>query len=166
MSIRPLARLLAKTTPLAIWNRVPRRLRWIACWPLLLCIYLAGFLASEIMADMMLQTVMRMHWSRAVAISPILADILHMLIVLPAISFLVPSHQHFVVFGFAAMVGIATLVALSTLLTGDYLAAQPVWPSSYRLEDWYWRPFRDVMNCIVVLAIVVWYGVRLQRHQP
>ena len=76
------------------------------------------------------------------------------------------SHQHFVVFGFAAMVGIATLVTLSTLLTGDYLAAQPVWPSSYRLEDWYWRPFRDVMNCIVVLAIVVWYGVRLQRHQP
>ena len=48
----------------------------------------------------------------------------------------------------------------------DYLAAQPVWPSSYRLEDWYWRPFRDVMNCVVVLAIVVWYGVRLQRHQP
>jgi hypothetical protein len=83
-------------------------LRWIACWPLLLCIYLAGFLASEIMADMMLQTVMRMHWSRAVAISPILADILHMLIVLPAISFLVPSHQHFVVFGFAVMVGIAS----------------------------------------------------------
>ena len=118
MSIRPLARLLAKTTPLAIWNRVPRRLRWIACWPLLLCIYLAGFLASDIMADMMLQTVMRMHWSRAVAISPILADIMHMLIVLPAIRFLVPSHQHFVVFGFAVMVGIASLVALSTLLTG------------------------------------------------
>ena len=119
MSIRPLAHLLAETTPLAIWNRAPRRLRWIACWPLLLCIYLAGFLASDIMADMMLQTVMRMHWLRAVAISPILADILHMLIVLLAISFRVPSHQHFVVFGFAVVVRIATLVALSTLLTGD-----------------------------------------------
>ncbi|MBL6672257.1 MAG: hypothetical protein ISQ31_04965, partial [Alphaproteobacteria bacterium] len=108
---------------------------------------------------------MRLHWSYALTISPILADILHMLIVLPAIRLLVPARQHFVVFGFALIVGIATLSAVSTLLTSDYLTAQPVWPSAYQLEDWYWRPFRDVINCIVVLAIVIWYGMRLHRHQ-
>ena len=85
----------------------------------------------------------------------ILADFLHMLIVLPAIRLLVPARQHFVVFGFALIVGIATLSAVSTLLTSDYLTAQPVWPSAYQLEDWYWRTFRDVINCIVVLAIVI-----------
>ena len=96
----------------------------------------------------------------------ILADFLHMLIVLPAIRLLVPARQHFVVFGFALIVGIATLSAVYTLLTSDYLTAQPVWPSAYQLEDWYWRPFRDVINCIVVLAIVIWYGIRLHRDQP
>ena len=111
---------------------------------------------SHIMANMLLQTVMRLHSSYALTISSILADILHMLIVLPAIRLLVPARQHFVVFGFALMVAIATLSAVSTLLTNDYLTAQPVWPSAYQLEDCYWRPFRDVINCIVVLAIVIW----------
>ena len=141
-------------------------MRWIACWPVLLCIYLVGFQISHIMANMLLQTVMRLHWSYALTISPILADILHMLIVLPAIRLLVPASQHFVVFGFALIVGIATLSAVSTLLTSDYLTAQPVWPSAYQLEDWYWRTFRDVINCIVVLAIVIWCGIRLHRDQP
>lgn len=145
---------------------MPLRVRWIACWPVLLCIYLVGFQISHIMANMLLQTVMRLHWSYALTISPILANILHMLIVLPAIRLLVPARQHFVVFGFAHIVGFATLSAVSTLLTSDYLTAQPVWPSAYQLEDWYWRPFRDVINCIVVLAIVIWYGIRLHRDQP
>ena len=141
-------------------------MRWIACWPVLLCIYLAGFQISHIMANMLLQTVMRLHWSFALTISPILADILHILIVLPAIRLLVPARQHFVVFGFAHIVGFATLSAVSTLLTRDYLTAQPVWPSAYQLENWYWRPFRDVVKYIVVLAIVIWYGIRLHRDQP
>ena len=144
---------------------MPLRVRWIACWPVLLCIYLVGFQISHIMANMLLQTVMRLHWSYALTISPILANILHMLIVLPAIRLLVPARQHFFVFGFAHIVGFATLSAVFTLLTSDYLTAQPVWPSAYQLEDWYWRPFRDVINCIVVLAIVIWYGIRLQRDQ-
>ena len=141
---------------------MPLRVRWIACWPNLLCIYLAGFQISHIMANMLLQTVMRLHWSYALTISPILVDILHMLIVLPAIRLLVPARQHFVVFGFALIVG----MAVSTLLTSDCLTAQPVWPSAYQLEDWYWRPFKDVINCIVILAIVIWYGIRLHRDQP
>ena len=140
-------------------------MRWIACWPVLLCIYLVGFQISHIMANMLLQTVMRLHWSYALTISPILANILRMLIVLPAIRLLVPARQHFVVFGFALIVGIATLSAVSTLLTSDYLTAQPVWPSAYQLEDWYWRTFRDVIDCIVVLAIVIWFGMRLEGHQ-
>ena len=165
MSMRPFTRFLNRKTPSALWNKMPLRVRWIACWPVLLCIYLAGFQISHIMANMLLQTVMRLHWSYALTISPILADILHMLIVLPAIRLLVPARQHLVVFGFALIVGIATLSAVSTLLAKDYLTAQPVWPSAYQLEDWYWRPFRDVINCIVVLAIVIWYGMRLHRHQ-
>ena len=144
---------------------MPLRVRWIACWPVLLCIYLAGFQISHIMANMLLQTVMRLHWSYALTISPILADILQILIVLPAIRLLVHSRPHSGDCGTALIVGIATLSAVSTLLTSDYLTAQPVWPSAYQLEDWYWRPFRDVINCIVVLAIVSWYGMRLHRHQ-
>ena len=100
---------------------MPLRVRWIACWPVLLCIYLAGFQVSHIMANMLLQTAMRLHWSYALAISPILADILLLLIVLPAIRLLVPARQHLVVFGFALIVGIATLSAVSTLLAKDYL---------------------------------------------
>ena len=163
--MRQFTRFLTGKMPSALWNKMPLRVRWIACWPVLLCIYLAGFQISHIMANMLLQTVMRLHRSYALTISPILADILNMLIVLPAIRLLVPARQHFVVFGFALIVGIATLSAVSTLLTSDYLKAQPGWPSAYQLEDWYWRPFRDVINCIVVLAIVIWCAIHLHRDQ-
>jgi len=142
---------LSPTRLLGLWTALPARVRWIVCWPLLATLYLVTFQISGIAADMLLQTILRIPWQYAHIMSPILADVMHLALVLPAIRILVPTRQHVVIFGFAAIVLLASALALHQFLADRANAAEDSWRSA-----------RDLGNCLIVLAIIGWYGVRLK----
>jgi len=133
-----------------LWTSLPVRARWVVCWPLLAGIYLASFQITAILADALLQTILRIPPQTARVGSPVLADVLHMALMLPAIRLLVPARQHVVIFGFAAVVLLASVMAFSQFLSDRMNASAESWRST-----------RDLVNCLVVLALVSWYGVRL-----
>lgn len=151
------------------WSSLPLTVRWVACWPVLAATYLVTFQLSAIIADLMLLTVFTLPAEMAATVSPILADVIHMSIMLPVIRRLVPSHQHVVILGFALIVALVTMVAGHRLAT-DLLAGNIPWPPQFwppttgSLEDWSWRSARDFLNCLVVLVMVGGYGFRLWRQ--
>lgn len=138
---------------LTYWQRLPLGLRWVLCWPFLAVITIAGFQASHLAALISLQTVLRIPSEIAHLFVPILADILHMAITLPAIRFLVPKNQYIVVAGLGVVVAFATVNA-SWQLVND------LQNNSAEL----WRSVRDTINTTLVLAIVIWYALRLQKQ--
>ena len=151
------------------WSSLPLAVRWVACWPVLAAAYLVIFQLSAIISDVMLLTVLTLPPEKAATVSPILADVIHMSIMLPAVRRLVPSRQHVVILGFALIVALVTMVAGHQLAT-DLLAGNLPWPPQFwppttgSLEDWSWRSARDFLNCLVVLVMVVGYGLRLWRQ--
>ena len=151
------------------WSTLPLAVRWMACWPVLVAAYLVTFQLSAIIADLMLLTVLTLPSRMAAAASPILADAMHMSIMLPAIRRLVPSRQHVVILGSALIVALVTMIAGHRLAT-DLLAGNSPWPPQFyppstgSLEDWPWRSARDFLNCLVVLIMVGVYGLRLWRQ--
>ena len=152
------------------WNGLPVRVRWIACWPALAGIYLLTFQISAITSDVMLLTVLGLDWSRAGVVLPILADIIHMALLLPAMRLLIPSHQHIFILGFASIVGFATIMAGRQLMLDlpEIMSQTPatLWISdTAALEDWPWRSSRDFINCLIVLIIPAAYGFRLWRQK-
>jgi len=135
---------------IGLWTALPIRVRWIVCWPILAALYLVTFQISRVAAEMLLQTILGIPWHYAHIVSPILADVMHMALVLPAIRIAVPARQHVIIFGFAAIVLLASGFALNQFLADRASAAEDSWRSA-----------RDLVNCLVVLAIAGCYGVRL-----
>ena len=134
------------------WLRVPRGVRWVLCWPLLAAIYVTVFPLADLAVNMVIQVALGISWQPVLLMAPVLSDIVHMAVVLPSIRFLVPSRQHFVVFGFAAIVLLATLLTLIEIWQTD----RPSLPGEYGATD-------RLVNCLVVLAIVTWYGWHIRK---
>ena len=134
------------------WLRVPNGVRWVLCWPLLAAIYVTVFPLADLAVNMVIQVALGISRQPAVFMAPLLSDIVHMAVILPSIRFLVPSRQHFVVFGFAAIVLLATLLTLIEI----WQTARPSLPGEYSAAD-------RLVNCLVVLAIVSWYGWRIRK---
>ena len=102
----------------------------MACWLVLAAAYLVIFQLSAIISDVILLAVLTLPAEMAATVSPILADVIHMSIMLPVIRGLVPSHQHVVILGFALIVALITMVAGHRLAT-DLLAGNIPWPPQF-----------------------------------
>jgi hypothetical protein len=130
------------------WLRVPRGVRLVLCWPLLAAIHVTVFPLADLAVNMVIRVALGIFRHPAVFMAPLLSDIVHMAVILPSIRFLVPSRQHFVVFGFAAIV----LLALIEIWQTD----RPSLPGEYGATA-------RLVNCLVVLAIVSWYGWHIRK---
>lgn len=134
------------------WLRVASAVRWILCWPLLATIYVTVFPLADLAVKMVIQVALRISWQAVILMAPVLSDMVHMPVVLPSIRFLVPSRYHLVVFGFAVIVLLANLLKLIEIWQTD----RPSLPREYSAAD-------RLVNCLVVLAIVSWYGWRIRK---
>ena len=125
------------------WLRVPRGVRWVLCWPLLAAIHVTVFPLADLAVNMVIRVAVGISRQPAVFMAPLLSDIVHMAVILPSIRFVVPSRQHFVVFGFAAIVLLATLLTFIEIWQTD----RPSLPREYGATA-------RLVNCLVVHAIV------------
>lgn len=134
------------------WLQIPYRARWALCWPLLAAIYLSVFPLADLAVNMTLQVALGISSQHAIFVAPVLSDMVHMTVVLPSIRFLVPSRQYFVVFGFAFIVLLVTILTVIEIWQTERPAMPDEYTASHRL-----------INCLVVLTITSWYGWRLRR---
>ena len=151
------------------WFRLPERYRWGFCVPLLVAVYVVTFQLSALVSDVTLQNILRLHWSPALVISPILADMIHLTLMLPAIRILVPSRQHLVFFGLATVMAVATMLGAydmgaALIVAGNWPDPARLWHLPDSLGEWRWRPVRDLVNTIIVLTVTIWYVIRLRRR--
>ena len=119
---------------------------------MLAAIYLTVFPPADLAVNMVIQVALGISRQPALFIAPLLSDIAHMPVVLTSIQFLVPSRQHFVVFGFAAIVLLATLLTLIKIWQTD----RPSLPGEYGATD-------RLVYCLAALAIVTWYGWHIRN---
>ena len=115
-------------------------------------IYVTVLPLADLAVDMVIQVALGISRQPAVFMAPLLSDIVHMAVILPSIRFLVPSRQHFGVFGFAAIVLLATLLTPIKIWQTD----RPSLPGEY-------CAIARLLNCLVVLTIVSWYGWHIRK---
>lgn len=134
------------------WLQIPYWARWALCWPLLAIIYLSFFPLADLAVNLTLQVALGMPSQHAIFVAPVLSDMVHMAVVLPSIRLLVPSRQYLVIFDFAFIVFLVTILTVIEIWQTERPALPDEYTSRHRL-----------INCLVVLTITSWYGWRLRR---